>query len=87
MVLTSTLKVALENGPYIGAVPFLPHPDFRVFILRPRSWVRKVLVNFLECPGGGGNDRDSRRGSDLKCRLRPRLWAESPRPRRQTGLG
>ena len=25
------------------AVPFLPHRDFRVFIVRPRSWVRKVL--------------------------------------------
>ena len=55
MVLTSTLKVALEHGPYIGAVPFLPHRDSRVFMVRPRSWVRKVLVIFLECPGGGFN--------------------------------
>ena len=37
------------------AVPFPPHRDSRVFIVRPRSWVRKVLVNFLECPGGGLN--------------------------------
>jgi hypothetical protein len=36
------------------AVPFLPHRDSRVFIVRPRNWVRKVLVNFLECPGGTG---------------------------------
>ena len=35
------------------AVPFPPHRDSRVFMVRPRSWVRKVLVNFLECPGGG----------------------------------
>jgi hypothetical protein len=36
------------------AVPFPPRPhrDFRVFVLRRKSWVRKVLVNFLECPGG-----------------------------------
>ena len=34
-------------------VPFLPHRGSRVFIVSRKSWVRKVLVNFLECPGGG----------------------------------
>ena len=37
------------------AVPFPPHRDSRVFIVSRKSWVRKVLVNFLECPGGGPN--------------------------------
>ena len=35
------------------AVPFLPHRDSHVFIVSRKSWVRKVLVNFFECPGGG----------------------------------
>jgi hypothetical protein len=35
------------------AEPFFPHRDSRVFVLSRKSWVRKVLVNFLECPGGG----------------------------------
>ncbi len=35
------------------AVPFPPHRDSRVFVGSRKSWVRKVLVNFLECPGGG----------------------------------
>ena len=34
------------------AVLFLPHRDSRVFVVSRKSWVRKVLVNFLECPGG-----------------------------------
>ena len=34
-------------------VPFPPHRDSRVFVGSLKSWVRKVLVNFLECPGGG----------------------------------
>ena len=35
------------------AAPFLPHRDSRVFVRSRKSWVRKVLVNFWECPGGG----------------------------------
>ncbi len=34
------------------AVPFPPHRDSRVFVGSLKSWVRKVLVNFWECPGG-----------------------------------
>jgi hypothetical protein len=37
------------------AEPFFPHRDSRVFVLSRKSWVRKVLVNFLECPGGACN--------------------------------
>ncbi len=33
------------------AVPFPPHRDSRVFVGSPKSWVRKVLVNFLESGG------------------------------------
>ena len=33
------------------AASFLPHRAFRVFVVSRKSWVRKVLVNFLECPG------------------------------------
>ena len=64
MCATSTPKLAPEHGPFIGAVPFLPHRDSRVFVGSPKSWVRKVLVNCLECPGGdllpsrGGSQAD-----------------------------
>ncbi len=42
------------------AVPFPPHRDFRVFVGSTKSWVRKVLVKFLECPGGAIRPRNPR---------------------------
>ncbi len=35
------------------AVPFPPHRDSRVFIVSPKSWVQKVLVNFWSVRGVG----------------------------------